>query len=311
MRRHAANRHRNGRRRQQRRRSPPARSRDGATGVPDARHARLLSETHAGTTWPAFCPIELQNVALIDAPYVRLRDLTPSLTSTRVPNASCECCGSRSWRALCSNGRPCDRWFRSSSPSGTTPCACSAASRASSRNDYPRALIEIIVVDNDSTDGSARAARDYGAIVLTASGHVGGGAAQPRRARRARQHHRLRRLRSRDRSATGSQTAVEVLSDPQRRRDRLLRYLTQPTPNWVQQQYDGLRARPARREDVTWLGSGNLAVKRAAFERVGGFNAVADGVRRRRPLQSAAPGRAPHRRRPASAQRSLRRSRER
>jgi GT2 family glycosyltransferase len=40
----------------------------------------------------------------------------------------------------------------------------------------------------------------------------------------------------------------------------------------VQQHYDGLRTRPRSREDVTWLGSGNLAVKRAAFERVGGFN---------------------------------------
>ena len=52
-----------------------------------------------------------------------------------------------------------------------------------------------------------------------------------------------------------------------------LPYLTQPGPNWVQQHYDGLRARTTGREDVTWLGSGNFAVKRADFERVGGFNA--------------------------------------
>jgi GT2 family glycosyltransferase len=49
--------------------------------------------------------------------------------------------------------------------------------------------------------------------------------------------------------------------------------LTQPGSNWVQQQYDGLRDHPIRRQDVAWLGSGNLAVKRAAFDRVGGFDA--------------------------------------
>ena len=37
-------------------------------------------------------------------------------------------------------------------------------------NDYPRELIEIIVVDNDSTDGSAKAAREHGAIVIRSSG---------------------------------------------------------------------------------------------------------------------------------------------
>lgn len=138
------------------------------------------------------------------------------------------------------------------------------------RNDYPRALIEIIVVDNDSTDGSARAAREYGAIVI----HSSGDSVAAHRNRGAR-------------AALGSilafadsdheidrhwiESAVDVLSDSGVAATGLP-YLTQPSPNWVQQQYDGLRIRPCRREDVTWLGSGNLAVKRAAFERVGGFN---------------------------------------
>jgi GT2 family glycosyltransferase len=34
-----------------------------------------------------------------------------------------------------------------------------------------------------------------------------------------------------------------------------------------------MRSRPVARQDVSWLGSGNFAVKRAAFERVGGYNA--------------------------------------
>jgi GT2 family glycosyltransferase len=138
-------------------------------------------------------------------------------------------------------------------------------------NDYPRALIEIVVVDNDSTDGSAYAARDYGAVVLTGSGDS------------------VAALRNRGaRAAMGSilafvdadheidpnwiATAVEVLSQPDVAATGSA-CLTQPQPNWVQQQYDGLRTRPLRREEVTWLGSGNLAVKRAAFEKVGGFDA--------------------------------------
>jgi len=137
-------------------------------------------------------------------------------------------------------------------------------------NDYPRALIELIVVDNDSTDGSGRAARDYGAIVLRASGDC------------------VAELRNRGaRAALGSliafvdadheidrhwiTAAVAVLSSPEVAATGCA-YLTDPKANWVQQQYDGLRVRPERREEVAWIGSGNFAVKRQAFERVGGFN---------------------------------------
>jgi GT2 family glycosyltransferase len=69
------------------------------------------------------------------------------------------------------------------------------------------------------------------------------------------------------------ENAVAVLADPHVAATGSA-YLTQPSPNWVQQQYDGMRSRPVRREDVEWLGSGNFAVKRAAFEKVGGFNAA-------------------------------------
>lgn len=138
-------------------------------------------------------------------------------------------------------------------------------------NDYPRALIEIIVIDNDSTDGSDRAARDYGAIVIKASDPS------------------VAALRNRGaRAALGSilafadadheideqwiQNAVDVLSE-QGVVATGAAPLTQPSPNWVQQHYDGLRARPDVREDVTWLGSGNLAIKRGVFEKAGGFDA--------------------------------------
>lgn len=137
-------------------------------------------------------------------------------------------------------------------------------------NDYPRELIEIIVVDNDSTDGSADAAREFGAVVLSSSSD------------------RVADLRNRGaRAALGSiiafadsdheidrgwvRAAVDVLASPAVAATGAP-YLTDPTANWVQRQYDGLRVRPARREEVTWIGSGNFAVNRAPFEQAGGFN---------------------------------------
>jgi glycosyltransferase involved in cell wall biosynthesis len=138
-------------------------------------------------------------------------------------------------------------------------------------NTYPRELIEIIVVDNQSTDGSGRVARECGAVVLqNASGSVA-------------------ELRNRGaRAALGTilafvdadheidshwiETAVDVLATPKVAATGSL-YVTEPSANWVQQHYDGLRDRPAARQDVSWLGSGNLAVNRAAFEAVRGFNA--------------------------------------
>ncbi|HYB95212.1 MAG TPA: glycosyltransferase [Vicinamibacterales bacterium] len=138
------------------------------------------------------------------------------------------------------------------------------------RNDYPRRLVEIIVVDNESTDGSAVAARTHGAVIIRSTGDSV--AAHRNRGARAAlgsiiafadSDHEI------DRNWIAS--AVDVLSASDVAATGAP-YLTQPSPNWVQQQYDGLRSRPLRREEVSWLGSGNFAVKRAAFERVGGFN---------------------------------------
>jgi GT2 family glycosyltransferase len=140
------------------------------------------------------------------------------------------------------------------------------------RNEYPRELIEIIVVDNDSTDGSAGAARGYGAVIVKSSGDSV--AAHRNRGARAAlgsviafadSDHEIDR--------NWIDTAVEVLSSPDVAATGAP-YLTQPSANWVQQQYDGLRSRPVRREDVQWLGSGNFAVKRSAFDKIGGFDAT-------------------------------------
>jgi GT2 family glycosyltransferase len=138
------------------------------------------------------------------------------------------------------------------------------------KNDYPRALIELIVVDNDSTDGSAAAARSYGAMTIKSPGdsvathrNRGARAALGSIIAFADSDHEIDR--------NWIESAVEVLCDPMVAATGSP-YLPQPQPNWVQRHYDGLRSRPVRREEVSWLGSGNIAVKRSAFERVGGFD---------------------------------------
>jgi GT2 family glycosyltransferase len=143
--------------------------------------------------------------------------------------------------------------------------------RSITGNEYPRDLIEIIVVDNESTDGSAAAARALGAIVITSPGDSV--AAHRNRGARAALGSILAFADSdHEIDRRWIDTAISVLADSGVAATGSA-YLTQPCPNWVQQQYDGMRARPSKREDVNWLGSGNFAVKRAAFERVGGFNA--------------------------------------
>lgn len=137
------------------------------------------------------------------------------------------------------------------------------------RNEYPRELIELIVVDNESTDGSARAAREFSAIVIKGTGSVaalrnkGAGAALGSVIAFADSDHEI--------SPNWIDAAIDVLSSPGVAAAGAT-CLTQPSPNWVQQQYDGLRRRPTRRQDVTWLGSGNMAVKRSAFDAVGRFD---------------------------------------
>ena len=140
------------------------------------------------------------------------------------------------------------------------------------RNDYPRALIEIIVVNNESVDRSAQTAREYGAVVIDSRGHSV--AAHRNRGARAAlgsiiafadSDHEIDRF--------WIETAVVVLADPAVAATGAP-CLAEPAANWVQLQYDGLRDHPITRRDVQWLGSGNLAVKRSAFEKVGGFNAA-------------------------------------
>jgi len=138
------------------------------------------------------------------------------------------------------------------------------------QTDYPRRLIEIIVVDNGSVDHSARVAREAGALVLSmAKGRVAG----LRNAGAAAARGRVLAFVDADHEI-GSRWvhgAIAALSDPAVA-GAGLPYSPPPGANWVQRRYDGLRSHPRAREDAPWLGSGNLAVKRDAFETLGGFD---------------------------------------
>jgi GT2 family glycosyltransferase len=137
-------------------------------------------------------------------------------------------------------------------------------------NEYPRELIEIIVVDNDSEDDSGRVAREFGAVVLrSATGPVaelrnrGARAALGSILAFADSDHEI--------DAHWIDTAVDVLCHRGVAATGAP-CVSEPSANWVQRQYDGLRERLTSRQDVTWLGSGNMAISRTAFQQVGGFN---------------------------------------
>jgi glycosyl transferase family 2 len=132
------------------------------------------------------------------------------------------------------------------------------------------AQVEIVVADNGSIDTSPAVARAAGATVVSLPGI------------------RLGELRNRAVDAARGgilafvdadheigpewvSSAISVLADE--RVAAVGAPCRPPSPaTWVQRLYDGLRRHPGAQEVVAWLGSGNMAVRRSAFEQVGGFD---------------------------------------
>jgi GT2 family glycosyltransferase len=132
------------------------------------------------------------------------------------------------------------------------------------------AVLDIVVVDNGSTDGSPDVARRLGAEVLVI------------------ENVRVSELRNRGaRHAAGDilafvdadneiapgwvAAAVEMLQQPGVGAVGAL-YHAPSGGTWVQRTYGALRGRTEGQRDTSWLGSGNLAVWRRTFEAVGGFD---------------------------------------
>jgi glycosyltransferase involved in cell wall biosynthesis len=132
--------------------------------------------------------------------------------------------------------------------------------------------VEILVADNGSTDDSAAVATRSGARVL----HL--------------PDLRVSELRNQATSATTSDlfafvdadhevaqpwiaAALDVMSQDGVGATGAI-YESPPTGTWVQRMYGLLRGRTIGHAEVSWLGSGNLIVRREAFQQVGGFDAT-------------------------------------
>ncbi|HWW89111.1 MAG TPA: glycosyltransferase [Vicinamibacterales bacterium] len=129
--------------------------------------------------------------------------------------------------------------------------------------------VEIVVADNCSTDESAAVARFAGATVLVMPGRV----SELRNAAAAVATTDILAFVDADHVIDPSWTkvAVEVL-----REDSVgatgAPYETPPDVNWVQRAYNRFRSHRGGVHDVEWLGSGNLAIRRNAFQAIGGFD---------------------------------------
>jgi glycosyltransferase involved in cell wall biosynthesis len=131
---------------------------------------------------------------------------------------------------------------------------------------------DIIVVDNGSTDGSAEAAAAAGARVIVLAGPS---VAELRnRAAAAATAELLAFVDADHEIAPGwLEAAVETLQDA-RVAAVGAPYHNPPDGTWVQRIYGGFRLHVPGRREVKWLASGNLVIRRAAFEGIGGFDAA-------------------------------------
>lgn len=129
---------------------------------------------------------------------------------------------------------------------------------------------EVIVADNGSTDDSIITAERAGARVLSIPG-LRVSAVRNAAAREATgdllgfvdADHQL--------EPGWTAAAVDVMKDPAVGAAGA-RYLSPPDGTWVQQMYGVLRGRTTGTAETDWLGSGNMIVRRQAFDLVGGFD---------------------------------------
>ena len=137
-------------------------------------------------------------------------------------------------------------------------------------NGLPGGTTEIIVADNGSRDDSPTVAADAGARVLSlpdlrvsALRNSAAAAASGDVLAFVDADHEL---------APGWMAAADdCMRDPAIAAAGAL-YVDPPAGTWVQQMYGALRGRTQGRHDTEWLGSGNMIVRKEAFERVRGFD---------------------------------------
>ena len=141
--------------------------------------------------------------------------------------------------------------------------------RSIMRSGSPVATVEMIVADNGSTDGSIAVAREEGAIVLDLP-NVRVGELRNRAAAIARAD--VLAFVDAD-NEIAPEWVPACLESLARGAAAVGAPYVPPTPGtWVQCLYDRLRRHPTSTEPVEWLGSGNIALRRTAFDAAGGFD---------------------------------------
>jgi cellulose synthase/poly-beta-1,6-N-acetylglucosamine synthase-like glycosyltransferase len=130
---------------------------------------------------------------------------------------------------------------------------------------------EIIVADNGSRDDSPGVAARAGATVLSLP-HLKVSALRNAAARQA-QGDLLAFIDADHQLGPGwVDAALDTMRDPSVGAAGS-RYAAPANGTWVQQMYGLLRGTTTGIADTDWLGSGNMVVRREAFDRVGGFDA--------------------------------------
>jgi GT2 family glycosyltransferase len=132
--------------------------------------------------------------------------------------------------------------------------------------------IEIIVIDNGSTDDSAAAARDAGASVERITR---GTVAALRNRAAAKAAGPLLGFIDADHTLDPGwiAAAIETFASPDVAAAGA-EYVSPPQATGVQRAYDRLRRHQTGRVAVEWIGSGNLIVRREVFQAAGGFDAA-------------------------------------
>jgi len=138
------------------------------------------------------------------------------------------------------------------------------------RNQQTPNQVEIIVVDNGSTDDSPEVARRLGARVFSA---VSGRVAELRNFGALQATGDVLAFVDADNEIAGGwlYAALERLRGANVGAVGAL-YEAPPDGTWVQRTYGQLRGGPTDQQNAHWLGSGNIAVTRTAFELVQGFD---------------------------------------
>lgn len=138
------------------------------------------------------------------------------------------------------------------------------------RADDGGASAEVIVGDNGSTDESAAVAGDLGATVVALPNRP---VADVRNDAAGLATSTLLAFVDADHTLAPGWTAAAfaLLADPSVSAVGA-DYRAPDDGTWVQRMYDNLRARAPQPRRVDWLPSGNLIVRKAAFDSVGGFD---------------------------------------